>query len=57
MEYDVNRIEFVLQTSEHIFKICIDCIVGNDILLKSYFFILFRFVLWNVLSAPLLCIC
>ena len=38
-EYDVNRIEFVktqktkyfIQTSEHIFEICIDCIVHNDI--------------------------
>ena len=53
MEYDVNRIEFVktqktkhvIQTSEHIFQICIDCIcidciVHNDIFL-SYFFIMF----------------
>ena len=41
MEHDVNRIEFVIQTSEHIFQICIDCIVHNDILFKSYFFIMF----------------
>ena len=48
MEYDVNRIEFVktqntkhvIQTSKHIFQICIDCIVHNDIFL-SYFFIMF----------------
>ena len=46
MEYDVNRIEFVktqktkhvLQTSEHIFQICIDCIVHNEKLL--FYFVL-----------------
>ena len=39
MEYDVKRIEFVktqktryvIQTSEHIFQISIDCIAHNDI--------------------------
>ena len=44
-EYDVNRIEFVktqktkyfIQTSEHIFQICIDCIVHNDIFKKIFF--------------------
>ena len=49
MEYDINRIEFaktqktkfIIQTCEHIFQICIDCIV------KSYFFIMFLHVLWN----------
>ena len=47
MEYDINRIEFaktqktkfIIQTCEHIFQICIDCIV------KSYFFIMFLHVL------------
>ena len=57
MEHDVNRIEFVIQTREHIFQICIDCIVHNDILFKSYFFIMFGRVLGNVLSAPLLRVC
>ena len=62
MEYDVNRIEFVktqyvIQTSKNIFLICIDCIVQNDIFFKSYFFIMFLHVLWNVLSALLTCIC
>ena len=41
MEYDVNRIEFVktqmtkyvIQTIKHIFQICTDCIVHNDIFL------------------------
>ena len=41
MECDVNRTEFVktqktkyiIQTSQHIFQICIDCIVHNDIFL------------------------
>ena len=45
IEYYVNRIEFVktqktkyfIQTSEHIFQICIDCIVHNDIFLKNIF--------------------
>ena len=39
MEYDLNRTEFVktqktkytIQMSEHIFQICIDCIVLNQI--------------------------
>ena len=41
MEYDLNRIEFmkkyVIQTSEHIFQTCIDCIVHNYIFLKDIF--------------------
>ena len=45
MEYGVNRIEFVktqkikyvIQTSKHIFQICIDCIVLNDVFLKVIF--------------------
>ena len=45
MEYDLNRTEFVktqkpkylIQTSEHIFQICIDCIVHNDIFSKDIF--------------------
>ena len=45
MEYDVNRTEFVktqktkhtMQTSEHIFQICIDCIVHNHIFLQVIF--------------------
>ena len=48
MEYDINRIEFVMtqktkyiQTSKHIFQICIDQTVHDDIFLKSYFFIMF----------------
>ena len=41
----VNRLEFVktqevIQMSENIFQICIDCIVHNDIFFKSYFFIM-----------------
>ena len=45
MEYDVNRIKFVktqkikytIQTSKHIFQICIDCIVHNNTFLKDIF--------------------
>ena len=45
MEYDVDSIEFVktqktkyvIQTSEHIFQICFDCIVHNHIFLKLFF--------------------
>ena len=45
MEYDVNRIEFgktqkikyVIQTSKHIFQICIDCTVHIHIFLKVIF--------------------
>ena len=45
IEYNINRIEFVktqkakyvIQTSEHIFQIRIDCIVHNDIFLKVIF--------------------
>ena len=41
MEYDLNRIEFVkkyvIQTSEHIFQICIDWIVHNYIFTKNIF--------------------
>ena len=45
MEYDVDSIEFVktqktkyvIQTSEHIFQICFDCIVHNHIFLKIIF--------------------
>ena len=47
MEYDTNRIEFmktlktkyVIQTSEHIFQIFIDCIAHN--IFKIHFFIMF----------------
>ena len=62
MEYDVNRIEFVktqktkyfIQTSEHIFQICIDCIVYIHLyiyfiyiayIFKIYFFIMFCFII------------
>ena len=58
MEYDVNRIAFVktrktkyfIETSEHIFRICIECIVYTYLyifviyiayIFKSYFFIMF----------------
>ena len=45
MECEVNRIEFVksqkikyvIQTSDHIFQICIDWIVHDDIFLKVKF--------------------
>ena len=50
MEYDVKRIEFVktqktryvIQTSEHIFQINIDCIAHNDIFLKDIFSLCFN---------------
>ena len=50
MEYDINRIEsvmtqktkYIMQASKHIFQICIDCIVHNQIFFKV---ILFCYVL------------
>ena len=49
MEYGVielnlktQKTKYVIQTSEHIFLICTDCVVHNDIVLKD-------------ISAPLLC--
>ena len=50
IEYGSDRIEFVktqcvIQRSENIFQICIDCIVHNDIFFKSCFFVMF----WHVL--------
>ena len=39
MEYDENRIEYVIQMSEHLY-ICIYCVVRNDMFLKTYFFII-----------------
>ena len=43
--------------SEHIFRICIDRIVHNDMFLKVHFFIMFWHVLWDNLSALLLRVC
>ena len=61
IEYGSDRIEFVktqcvIQRSENIFQICIDCIVHNDIFFKSCFFVMFWHVLWKVSSALLLCV-
>ena len=60
MKYDVNRIEFVktqkikyvIQMSEHIFQIWIDCIAHNDICLK-YIFLLCSNIFCEICSAAL----
>ena len=73
MDYDINRIKFVkakktkyfIQTNEHIFQICIDCIIHIHLyiffiyiacIFKSYFFNMIKHDLWNVLSAVASCL-